>query len=213
MISVQAWTGRKYYFTRDVFNWWAKTYGFDTMVLSTAEINARRDKEIKEKINDLMVNIIIILQQWKAQLLEQLTKKQTVGKVPSLYDVAYSLIGKHLTLNSDIPKEYGCAQAISYVLKQYGCDIPKRGISGTYSLYEWLQKNGVEIEKSEVGCVIISITNTGNGKCRGHVGIQGKYQILSNNSKTGLLDTQWVYSDWISYYKEYGNLTTKYYRI
>ena len=67
MISLEAWTGRKYYFTREVFNWWAKTYGFDTAVLSTVEINARRDKKIMESIIDIYKNIIILMQELLAQ--------------------------------------------------------------------------------------------------------------------------------------------------
>jgi hypothetical protein len=200
------WTGRKYYMSREVFNWYSQQYATDVVVLSTAEINARRDKTIMETIIDLCKNTIILLQ---ALILQ----KKKVGNIPTLYQVAYSLLGKHLTLNSDIPKAYGCAQAMSYVLKQYGCNIPKRGISGTYSLYEWLQDNGVEIEKSEVGCILIYPTGTGNGKIPGHVFVVGKHSLMSNNSKDGLFDYQWTREEAEEYYENYGHLEPHYFRI
>ena len=33
-LEMEAWTGRKYYFSREVFNWWVKQYGFDSRILT-----------------------------------------------------------------------------------------------------------------------------------------------------------------------------------
>jgi hypothetical protein len=76
IIQIEAHVGRKLYFTRDVFNWWAKKYGFDTLVLSDIRIDAVRKKLLKEKINDLYVNVVILANQLIAQLLEQISKKK-----------------------------------------------------------------------------------------------------------------------------------------
>jgi hypothetical protein len=146
-------------------------------------------------------------------LLGLLRKKQSVGRIPSLYDTAYSLLGKHLTLNNTVDKNVGCAQATSYVLKKYGAMIPYGGISGTASLYEWLKKNATEVSVPRAGCIIISVTGTGNESVRGHVGVVGKNSIMSNNSKTGLWDYQWTLSEWLDYYETNGQLLTKYFII
>jgi hypothetical protein len=212
-LVIDAFVGRPLHINRKNFNEWASSYGFGSVVLSTAEINERRDKLLKEKINDLMVNVIIILQQWKAQLLGQLTKKQSVGNIPTLYDVAYSLLGKHLTLDNTVDKNVGCGQAVSYVLKKYGCLIPNKGLAGTSSLNDWLRVNATEVGKPDVGCIIVSVTGTGNESRRGHIGVVGKWQIMSNNSITGLWDTQWTMDEWIQYYETEGGLDTHYYKI
>lgn len=136
-----------------------------------------------------------------------------VKKSQLLYDKSKSLIGKHLTLDDSVPKDVGCAQAISYVLKEAGYPIPKGGISGTASMADWLKNNCDEVFLPEKGDIIISISFTGVPNFRGHVGVVGVSQIMSNNSDTGLWDTQWTYQGWIDYYQKKGRLKTKYFRV
>jgi hypothetical protein len=66
-LQFDLWTGRKYYMSREVFNWYCGLWATDTAVLSTAEINARRDKTIMESIIDLCKNTIILLQELLAK--------------------------------------------------------------------------------------------------------------------------------------------------
>lgn len=131
----------------------------------------------------------------------------------NLYAYAYSLLGKHLTLDETVDKSVGCGEALSFVLDGFGYDIPKRGIPGTAGIYEWCKKNADEVETPEAGDIIVSVTGTGNGRCRGHCGVVGKFHIMSNNSRTGLWDDTWTMSEWKKYYQKYGALKTKYYRI
>jgi hypothetical protein len=209
-LVIDAFVGRPLYINRKNFNEWASSYGFGSVVLSTEEISKMRIKTWKEQVNDLMVNLIISL---KATLGELMKPKTSVGRIPTLYEVAYSLLGRRLTLDLNVPKEVGCAQAISYVLKRYGCLIPNKGISGTAGMYDWLKKNSVEIGNPEVGCILLYATGSGNGKIRGHVFVVGKNSLMSNNSNTGLFDYQWTQEKAKLYYEEHGGFKPHYFRI
>lgn len=134
----------------------------------------------------------------------------------SLYNLAKSLLGYHLTLDNSIPQDTGCAEAISKILSLIGQNIPTGGIPGTASLYTWLKSNPAfeEVTEPNEGVIIISPTGMGNGHVEGHVGIFGGFNvqynndfgILSNDSNTGLFREQWSYSAWKQYYGGYGGL-------
>ncbi len=133
-----------------------------------------------------------------------------------LYDKAFSLIGHHCTLDKSIPFVVGCGQAMSYVLRQIAPDlIPLKGISGTA---EWATKMAnssrfEEVPIPEVGSIIVSITGTGKGIIRGHIGVVGKNHIMSNRSADGTWEADWTHQHWIMYYHIFGGLQTKYYNV
>ncbi len=60
-LIVEAWMGKKVYMPRATFNEAVKPYGMQTWVLSTSEIDARREKTLVETIKDLCINLIIVL--------------------------------------------------------------------------------------------------------------------------------------------------------
>lgn len=63
MLIVEAWVGRKMYMPRSTFNDCTKHYGMQAWVLSTSEIDARRQKTILETIKDACINVIILMKQ------------------------------------------------------------------------------------------------------------------------------------------------------
>ena len=136
-----------------------------------------------------------------------------------LYYTAKSLLGQNLTLDESVPKELGCAQAVSYVLKAAGCSVPKKGIPGTAGCKDWLDKNAKPLNGPECGAVIVSVTESETR--RGHIGICGKYDfmydneysVMSNSSRTGLWDTEWRVSEWKEYYEGKLGLKTFYYKL
>ena len=209
VLILEAWLGRKLEIGRKEFNKVMGAFFSSTAVLSDSNVDVRRDKTILETIVDILLNFInsFKLPENKLSFMEQpKTVEQSKSK---LYTIAKRLVGKHLTLDASVPKETGCAQAMSYILKETGYNISKGGISGTYTLYEWLVKNFHKTDKLEPGCILISVTGTGNGKVRGHVGVVLDDGIIaSNNSSTGLLDTHWKYENWIAYYQQVGKLKT-----
>lgn len=144
-------------------------------------------------------------------------------KATAVYNVAKNSLGKHITLNENIPHDVGCAEAVSYVLKNAGITgIPSTGIAGTASLYEFLNTNKQfkRLLGPEKGAIIISPTGYGNNTVEGHVGVLGglsvmywgDYGICSNNSDTGLFLELWNLKRWRQYYGVQGGLPVAFFR-
>lgn len=140
-----------------------------------------------------------------------------------IYNEAKACLGEHITLNSLVSSEVGCAEAVSYVLLKAGINaIPQSGIAGTAQLYTWLSTNPhfLRIEAPEQGAIIVSPTGFGNGTVEGHTGIIGafgvqypnEYGILSNNSSNGLFQEVWNLLTWYENYGQKGGLPVAMFR-
>lgn len=138
-------------------------------------------------------------------------------KEKKIYLEAKACLGTHITLNKNIPNEVGCAEAVSFVLKNASVlNIPVGGFPGTLGLYQWLSSNPhfVRIEAPEQGAIIVSPTGMGNGAIEGHTGIIGafgvqfpnEYGILSNDSDNGLFSEKWNLLTWWEHYGQKGDL-------
>lgn len=134
-----------------------------------------------------------------------------------IYNEARTCLGQHITLNSNIPNDVGCAEAVSFVLKNAGIiGIPVAGFPGTAGLYQWLLANPVFTHQGvpTQGAILVSPTGYGNGTIEGHTGIVGgfavefpnEYGILSNNSDNGLFQEKWNLLTWWEYYGRKGGL-------
>jgi len=60
---IEAWVGKKLLMSRNVFNEAMKPYGMGAWVLSTTEIDAKRQRTVLEAIRDVCVNVIILMKQ------------------------------------------------------------------------------------------------------------------------------------------------------
>lgn len=162
-------------------------------------------------VNKIQLQLIGLLE----QVLINLKQKAAMTPQTRLLVLAKSLLGKHLTLDESIPAMVGCAEAVSFVLRQFGFTIPNGGIAGTASLLAFLlQYSGVkEVSSPTPGCLLVAATGTGNGKNRGHTGVMGENGIImSNNSETGKWDTQWNLTRWLANYDGYGGIKTRYFQ-
>lgn len=209
-LIIEAWLGRKLYMSRETFNALMKVSGSSTAVLSTSEIDAKRTKGMWTTILDLMKNMLLLFSR-QVTMLPQST--QTITPSQRLYNLGYSLLGKKLTLDTTVPAMYGCAQALSFVLKEYGLPMPTRGISSTNEMEKWLEKNCTEIQSPTVGSIIISVSFTGMAGARGHVGIVGNKSIMSNASETGTWECWWSLPSWLQHYKVDKKLRTRYFEL
>ena len=205
---IEAHIGRKILMSQDVI---IDAFADGRMVVksfSTKEIDKVRSKTIAEQITDTTNNLIELIK----QLIGELNKK----KIPmtnddKIYNVAFSLIGKHCTCDLSVPKELGCGEAWSYIMKRAGYKLPVKGIAGTYECDEWLQQHATRLTEPHRGCTVVSPTI---GDTHGHISIMGNNQLISNNSNTGKLDTQWnSLQDWLNYYTNELGLETKYYSL
>lgn len=127
-----------------------------------------------------------------------------------IYNAARSFLDKHITLDENVPHELGCAEALSMVLKSVNTPkFPPMGFAGTYAFEVWLEANFKKIDKPVPGAIIISPTI---GKKHGHIGVCGKYGIMSNDSNTGLFLELWTIDKWIQNYKNILGLEVLYYQ-
>lgn len=163
------------------------------------------------------------------RILTAFSKGMPSGNVsPSMQDKIRSVLlanlGKHCTLNPQIPADVGCAEAVSYLLKQLGIVDGPEGIAGTAQLLSWVEgrtEHFTEIDSPEPGALIISATGTGNGSVEGHTGFFGGFGtqyaydwgIVSNDSNTGLLREQWSFSEWNKWYTQQGGITPRIFRV
>lgn len=123
----------------------------------------------------------------------------------AIYNEAKSCLGKHITLNQDVPAEVGCAEAVSFVLARSGFILPTSGIASTTDLHSWLKSNNkfTEVTTPIVGDIIISPTGMSSKDVflHGHTGIVANYGILSNDSQSGLFLELWTIEKWIQNYQ------------
>lgn len=135
----------------------------------------------------------------------------------AIYNAVKDNLGEHLTLNSNVPIEVGCAECQSKLLALAGIPIPKNGIAGTIEFNAWLLANPdfQKKDKPEQGSIIVAVTGTGNGKVgNGHIGTICAFDLMysqdwgiaSNDSTTGLLRELWSYEKFVEYYGTYGGL-------
>jgi len=128
-----------------------------------------------------------------------------------LYEIAKVCLGESLCGDQHL---LGCALTVNAVFKSaFGKEIG--GGASTIDMYNVLKSDSrfIPIEVPSAGDIIISPTGTGNGKIVGHVGIVGKYGIMSNDSKTGTLQEKYTLLTWNNYYKNYGGIPTKFFRV
>ena len=196
--------------------------GCSAYIPTNPVINARRKINFLQYILELYQQLITLKRFMINSQSATITPMQTpvnavvtepqvmVSKSQRLYDLAVSLLGKTLTLDTSVPANFGCAEAISYVLKEFGYPMPVRGYASTDTLNTWLSQNCIEVDTPLVGDIIISITQGNN---HGHTGIIGKETIMSNDSQTGLWEDYWSMTGWQEFYTIGKKLVTKFYRL
>lgn len=95
-----------------------------------------------------------------------------------VYAFADSHQEQHLTLNSNVSPEVGCAEAVSFILLNCDFPIPQGGISTVAGLTDFMVQQGFE-ETAEMGAGYVIV---GRSPTDAHIGICGKEWIMSNTS-------------------------------
>lgn len=106
------------------------------------------------------------------------------SKAQQVYETAVSALGKHLTLNDAVNPETGCAEAVSWILRNCDYTLPPGGIPTVLGLIAWMKEQGFEeTDVATPGCII---TASGNPE-HAHIGIIMKYGVASNDSRPQFL--------------------------
>jgi hypothetical protein len=137
-------------------------------------------------------------------------KKQPLPK--QIHTLAVLLKGQDLSYL--VNNMVGCSESVTRIL--YTLGIINNVITGTYTLFEWLNTSGrfMKVQIPKAGDVILSPTGLGNGKIQGHTGIMdSNNRILSNDSMSGKLLSNYTITTWSARYKVLGGLPVYYYRI
>lgn len=131
-----------------------------------------------------------------------------------LYRVAYQNLGKDL--NEDF-NQLGCAITIFNLLKLAGIPLEVQYPASTLSLnYALAHSPKFQlVDEPSLGCIVMFATGTQPSTSRlthGHVFIQGKTHLISNNSIKGVLDANWTLSEALKFFSEYGGFPVSYYK-
>lgn len=134
-----------------------------------------------------------------------------------IYTAAKTAMGTHITLNPAVPDELGCAEAVSFVLKQAGIEVPQLGFAGTYDLWRWLENSKLfnRTDHPTKGGIVIAPTGTSTKGAseHGHIGVTMMYGICSNNSSTGLFEENYSFAGWEASFSARGFTSYYYYAI
>lgn len=118
-----------------------------------------------------------------------------------VYNIAKISLGKHLTLDSAIPSEVGCAEAVSTILKNAGYDVGLKGIPSVVGLIQWMISKGFKETHTPIPGCIITAHGVGNGITNfSHCGIVLKNGIASNDSTTGKFNENYTMISWNNYF-------------
>ena len=157
--------------------------------------------KLLEKLYQLVLKLQELLRQ-KSIIIENQTEIKVSELSPQrFYRIARENLGKDL---SPTQKELGCVESLETIHRLAFGDY----IGGDTSListiklkYHLFKRNDfVRIDNYEVGAIILCVTGEGKNRSNGHTGICGKFQIMSNNSETGLWDTKYTLTLWKKYF-------------
>jgi len=136
-----------------------------------------------------------------------------------LYLCAKGCLGKDITPTDNIPDAVACVAQLQEVYRiAFGTYIGSGGaLYSTYSLVNELEKN-VAFEEVAVplpGDIVVSATHTSPkpNAPRGHCGIVGKKDWMSNTSFSGLWEANYTKESWEHYFVHTWGFETRYFRL
>lgn len=132
-----------------------------------------------------------------------------------IYYTAKEHLGEHLTLNPSVGPEEGCCEAVSYILKAAGHQLPIGGIAGVDALIAWMLQNGfTEQSYPSIGGIVTAHSLDPSNVNFAHVGVVLKYGIGSNNSAgpmQGKFTENYSIPNWLQYFTTENGSVTRYF--
>lgn len=132
-----------------------------------------------------------------------------------IYHAAYAAIGTDVSPDDLANDRLGCAESLSMLMRRVFPELHFPVKLSTRELFLYLSQSPSfqPIPFPERGCIVLSVTGTGNGKVsNGHVGIMGNSWIMSNHSGTGTWEPSHTVDTWRRFYETKGGMPTHYFR-
>jgi hypothetical protein len=147
----------------------------------------------------------------KEELKTMQNSKENMQK--KLFEAIERSIGFDITPKDTVPDEFACVEQLWTVLNTVH---PFPYVTYTPRLVEELKKSEYWVGTLDLnkGNIIVNATGTGNGSVVGHCGfIWDNGKIVSNNSKTGKMDTYYNFETWKQRYRIKGGMPTLIFKL
>jgi len=137
---------------------------------------------------------------WLKTVLQNILKSPRMTPSELLYNMALSYIGTDASPKDLAPDDNGCMETVDTIYKKtFG-----RYINGSTPMlstrdgYAYLASSSrfKRIYAPQTGCIVISPTGSPGTTGSGHTGIVGKYQIMSNDSRSGTWEANYSREGW-----------------
>lgn len=131
----------------------------------------------------------------------------TMTNSDKLYETAKSSLGKDMSPQDLAPDSLACMESLDGVFcKAFGAHLlalPGR-LSTEAGYNSMLKDTRLEVIKvPEPGCIVISPTGfSAKGAQHGHCGVWGKFDVMSNDSSTGLWTDNYTHEAWYTVFNK-----------
>lgn len=135
----------------------------------------------------------------------------------------YVRAGKDASPKDIATDDVACMESMSNIIREAFPELKFPMLLSTRAGYDYFVRSPSfeRIDKPEPGCIIISVTGTGNGRVEnGHIGTVGRYEspdgtlyVMSNNSFSGKFTADLTIGKWIRYYHALGGMEPHYFRV
>lgn len=145
---------------------------------------------------------------------EMLAIIKYMDKRKAIYDMAFASIGDDVSPDDLAPDEYACAESLSNIIRRALPELNFPIILSTRLLYAYFisSPSFQQTDTPGAGSIIINVTGTGNGAVsNGHTGVVGKNWIMSNDSRTGTWEANYLPPAWKRYFEIKGGMPTHYF--
>jgi hypothetical protein len=125
-----------------------------------------------------------------------------------LLEKSKEMIGKEASPYDNAPDEFGCVESLCSIIRSsIARDFPLELATWKFLTLLKQDKRFKTTLELEPGNIILSPTGSGNGTVRGHTGIIGEDgTIMSNNSYTGLWESNYTINTWVERWRVVGGM-------
>lgn len=135
-----------------------------------------------------------------------------------LYETAKASLGKDMSPENKAPNSLACMESMDGVyLAAFGEHLldPDERLSTQLGYQAMLKDGRLEpISAPEGGCIVICPTGYSSiGTSHGHTGVWGEYDVMSNDSNTGLWSDNYTHDAWYNLFQKTLGFPVFYFKV